>query len=86
MSEEIKNSIKILNLENALKYYIYTKIAQKKYRATENGKQKTRESNQRYYEKKKQNPEFMENQRIKAREKYQKKKNMLNNLEFQILI
>jgi hypothetical protein len=46
----------------------------------------TRNANKRYYEKKKQNPEFMENQRAKAREKYQKKKNMLNNLEFQILI
>jgi len=86
MSEEIKNNIEISNLENALKYYNYTKIAQKKYRLTENGKQKTRESNQRYYEKKKTDPIFMENQRAKARQKYEMKKNMLNNLEFQILI
>ena len=87
MTEEFEiNSLKIEDFLKAAKYYYYTKIAQQKYRQTENGRQKSNESNRRYYEKKKTDPIFMENQRAKAREKYQKKKNMLNNLEFQILI
>ena len=83
MSEEFEiNNLVINDYMKAIKYYYITKIAQQKYRQTENGRQKSNESNRRYYEKKKQNPEFMENQRAKAREKYQKKKDGLIDISF----
>ena len=76
------NNLVIQDYMIAIKYYYITKIAQQKYRQTEKGRQKSNESNRRYYEKKKQDPEFMENQRIKAREKYQKKKDGLIDISF----
>ena len=68
------NTLEMSDFLKAAKYYYYTKQAQQKYGQTENGKQKIREARHRYYEKKRQDPEFMENQRMKAREKYQRKR------------
>ena len=80
------NTLEIQDFLKAAKYYYYTKQAQQKYSQTEKGKQKGRESRQRYYDKKKQDPVFMENQRVKARERYHKKKDGLNNISFPNLI
>ena len=81
----LEENIEINNID-FLKYYLITKNGQKKYAQSDKGKQKIKEASQRYYEKKKQDPEFMENQRKKANEKYAKKKDSLINLEFQKLI
>lgn len=71
------NTLEMSDFLKAAKYYYYTKQAQQKYGQTENGKQKIREARHRYYEKKRQDPDFMENQRMKAREKYQRKRENL---------
>ena len=71
------NTLEMSDFLKAAKYYYYTKQAQQKYGQTENGKQKIREARSRYYEKKRQDPDFMENQRMKAREKYQRKRENL---------
>jgi len=81
----LEENLEINNID-FLKYYLITKNAQKKYAQSDKGKQKIKEARQRYYEKKKQDPEFMENQRKKANEKYAKKKDSLINIEFPNLI
>ena len=76
----------IINNIDLLKYYLIHKNGQKKYAQSEKGKLAIKQASQRYYEKKKQDPEFMENQRKKAAIKYLKKKDSLINLEFPDII
>lgn len=69
-----------LNLnEKAIKYYNNLKKYQKKYSETEEGKLKLRAANKRYYDKKKQDPEWVRKIAIEKLEMYYKKKNKTKN-------
>jgi hypothetical protein len=69
-----------LNLsEKAIKYYHTLKGCQKRYAQSEEGKLKLRAANKRYYDKKKQDPEWVKKIAKEKLEMYHNKKNKIKN-------
>ena len=69
--------INSLDLQKALKYYESLKKASTKYSNSDKGKERRRAASATYYQKMKLiDPEFMQRQSDKAKERYHRKKNM----------
>ena len=65
-----------LDIEKALKFYNSLKKASEKYCHSDKGKERRRAASATYYQKMKQiDPEFMQRQSDKAKERYHRKKN-----------
>ena len=68
--------INTLDLQKALKYYESLKKASNKYSNSDKGKERRRAASATYYQKMKLiDPEFMQRQSDKAKERYHRKKN-----------
>jgi hypothetical protein len=66
-----------LDIEKALKCYNSLKMANSKYSHSDKGKERRRAASATYYQKMKLiDPEFMQRQSDKAKERYHRKKNM----------
>lgn len=80
MSELTDNIINTQFLEKALKSYMNQQRHQYKYNHTENGLKKRREASRRYYNKMKDDPEFLlkQNNKVKA---YLAKKKLQNEIK-----
>ena len=65
--------------EKAIKYYNNLKKYQKKYSESEEGKIKLRAANKRYYDKKKQDPDWVKKIAKEKLENYYNKKNKIKN-------
>ena len=69
--------INSLDIEKALKFYNAVKKANTKYSHSDKGKERRRAASATYYQKMKLiDPEFMQRQSDKAKERYHRKKNM----------
>ena len=70
-----------LDIEKALKYYNCLKKASEKYCNTIKGKERRAAASANYYKKMKEiDPEFLQRQSDKAKERYHRKKNMVVDL------
>lgn len=74
--ENLNNEIDEIN-EKAIKYYNNLKKCQKRYAQSEEGKLKMRAANKRYYDKKKQDPEWVLKINKEKLERYHRKKTQL---------
>jgi hypothetical protein len=70
--------------EKAIKYYNTLKRCQKNYAQSEEGKLKLRAANKRYYDKKKQDPEWVKKIAKEKLEMYHNKKSKIKNIIIEI--
>ena len=67
-----------IDIEKLLKSYNNIKKCQKKYSQSDKGKEKINEASRRYYNKKREDPEFMEKQKLRT---HNRRFNKINNIE-----